>query len=662
MFHSGRASAPRWGFVARFMSAYGMFGCLITACIALTCASASRAQASATADTTFAGDWQHGGRILWDWPGTANAAGFIVGADGFYGLWDVPALGASHLRLTRTSFAGTPSAGWPAEGIVVCDDTTGQSAPHLVSDGGNGVFVSWQDARDSSRVRLQHVLENGSLAPGWPTDGRPVPGGRRPIRYRIVADLSGGLLIAWESGEVDLRDNSIYVTKLLANATVDPAWPADGLLVIDGDGSHYPTSSIAYTMNSLHPGLNGSAWIGYSSNSSCSGHCNPNDYLTVKCIGVSGLISGVTDSADIQWRYTYGDGVGGIYDYWKWMGDVILERRDLRVAVGALWYLTVPPDMGLLVDSVHGVYGQIGNRLYHYGADGTPNPDWGGASGYSPVTPPGSYALHFALDGAGGGLAIWEDYRTYPAGGPDLYAAYLQSDGSLTSGWPAAGLPVVTSTPGLVYRGMLSIGDRRTIVLWTAPDRLDRTYWGQALSPNQPVPVQASLVSSAATPNRVSLRWFAPGSSNERLTVERRDEGDWRSIGECTSDGSGNFDFEDERIEPGRDYSYRLSDGRSSWGFATVSVPSAWRLAMAAPAGNPVREVASLRLTMPDDRPVNLSVFDVGGRRVAHWPGLRAGAGERRHDIDVRRWAPGVYLCRLDCGSERRLTRFVVAH
>ena len=90
------------------------------------------------------------------------------------------------------------------------------------------------------------------------------------------------------------------------------------------------------------------------------------------------------------------------------------------------------------------------------------------------------------------------------------------------------------------------------------------------------------------------------------------------------------------------------------------------RLALHAPAPNPIRDRARLAFEVPHRSDVALEVFDLRGARVRtlaigpHEPGRYGAEWDVRGD-DGRTVAPGVYLVRLRAGSANELRKLVVA-
>src|SRR5262245_29069847 len=132
-------------------------------------------------------------------------------------------------------------ADWPTSpttNLPVCTATGNQGTPAITTDMAGGAYMVWQDARVSSDVNIyaQHVLSTGVLDPGWPLDGLLVCGAAaNQLVPQSVSDGAGGVLVAWTDFRSGLGD--IYAHHVLANGTLDPAWPADGLAVCNATGT-----------------------------------------------------------------------------------------------------------------------------------------------------------------------------------------------------------------------------------------------------------------------------------------------------------------------------------------------------------------------------------------------------------------------------------------
>ena len=75
---------------------------------------------------------------------------------------------------------------------------------------------------------------------------------------------------------------------------------------------------------------------------------------------------------------------------------------------------------------------------------------------------------------------------------------------------------------------------------------------------------------------------------------------------------------------------------------------------------NPVRERATLVLRLAERSPVAVEVVDVLGRVVLRRDAAAYGPGEHPLVLDAARWPSGVYVVRVEAGSERRSRRITV--
>src|SRR6185436_369524 len=151
---------------------------------------------------------------------------------GFFMAWQdtrnapTPDVYAQHVRVN-----GTLAAGWTANGVAVCTAAEHQLFPSVSPDGHGGLLVSWEDVRNGSTydIYAHHIRADGSLDPAWLAGGNPITqAAANQTRARVQAEPSGGAFVAW----IDARAGSIpalYAQHVLANGSLDPAWPASDL-------------------------------------------------------------------------------------------------------------------------------------------------------------------------------------------------------------------------------------------------------------------------------------------------------------------------------------------------------------------------------------------------------------------------------------------------
>lgn len=143
-------------------------------------------------------------------------------------------LGHLSLWLYHVLSNGTLDPAWPAGGLEL-PGPTNASKPQLQPDGAGGVFVMHEDEPIStSRTAVHHVLANGTLDPAWPSNGAPVQVSGSMTESRFIADGTGGVIAAWAQPSGEFH---VYAMRLLAGGSPDPAWPATGVNLVSAPHS-----------------------------------------------------------------------------------------------------------------------------------------------------------------------------------------------------------------------------------------------------------------------------------------------------------------------------------------------------------------------------------------------------------------------------------------
>jgi len=183
------------------------------------------------------------GAALWPgpYPGPALVPGPNVdvggiaaladGAGGAFFTWlDRREAGDPDLYLQHVGAAGAIAPGWPAGGVQVCGAPGGQFEPHVAPDGTGGAIVVWRDERDgTSRLYANGVVAAGTLAPGIPADGRPLPSSDLDDRFvNLASDGQGGSFVVRE-GLTPVFAGISHLYRLDATMQPHPGWPAEGI-------------------------------------------------------------------------------------------------------------------------------------------------------------------------------------------------------------------------------------------------------------------------------------------------------------------------------------------------------------------------------------------------------------------------------------------------
>lgn len=571
---------------------------------------------------------------------------------------------------------GTSDPRWPADGQVVSDASGLQAYPVLTGDGAGGVIIAWFDADLGAEYTLR-LLADGSRAPGWPANGKPLcpVAGSSQREPAIVADGAGGAIVAWWASEDSpFTVERVYAQHLLADGSLDPAWPAGGRLLSPRGGTQENPVAVS-------DGGGGAIVAWQDSRDAGSG------ILAQHVLANGALDPAWPDSGRVlgagggQWPAIAPDGAGGAFVAWMDQRDVPAAALQASRAAGAASLASPRVPLGMPVRALranalapYAVTSASGWDIYahHVSISGALDPAW--PSNGMPVCVAARTQWFPVIrgDGAGSAYVAWQDFRNDSSGSfavADVFVQHVRGGAGVDPAWPAGGLtpcavPGYRYAPSLAGDGVGGIicafGDART----DAPGLYAQHVLPSAqLGDEQPVPALAALVAASVVDGCVQLRWHAPGSTGGAATLYRRtDDTDWRSIGAVEFDGEGLAISEDCAIEGGRRYGYEL--GMIAGGSETLSL-AAWIDTPQTTASshlrvrNPVQGgMLDASFTLASPRAVTVDLFDVSGRRVASAQSS-ATVGEQRVKLaTASSLEPGLYLVRV--GLERPVSSRVV--
>ena len=200
----------------------------------------------------LARSWPAGGVPVCWVNGNQDAPGIVPdGSGGAIVVWQDSRNGSfEEVYAQRVSAAGAIAPGWPADGKPVCSLPSApgltrysgyrvQRYSSVVTDGSGGALIAWQDARsDTGDIYVQHLLPDGSLAPGWPENGLQVctaPGNQ--VAPSLAPDGAGGAFVTWQ----DARSGSgwkVYAQHVTGSGGIASGWAADGVPLCTAPGDH----------------------------------------------------------------------------------------------------------------------------------------------------------------------------------------------------------------------------------------------------------------------------------------------------------------------------------------------------------------------------------------------------------------------------------------
>ena len=163
--------------------------------------------------------WPDDGRVVSAGPGAQHRLGLAAdGAGGAIVAWEDDPENDTDISAQHLTESGVLDPQWPSAGLVLCAAAGEQGSPVIASDGAGGAIVAWSDFRNGTDYDLYmtRVLASGTLAPGWPADGRPLCAAAGHQLKPVLASVAKGIVVAaWEDSrggsESDVRALRIAV-------------------------------------------------------------------------------------------------------------------------------------------------------------------------------------------------------------------------------------------------------------------------------------------------------------------------------------------------------------------------------------------------------------------------------------------------------------------
>ena len=169
--------------------------------------------------------------------GTTGGADAAVSADGDFGavvVWTERAVGLRATRAQRLDFTGARL--WGADGVALGTDTTVSSRPQAAVVPSDGAYVLRLDRRNGTLTGIDRALAlfrvdgSGALGAGWPAEGLLL-GDNTVSSHRLLADGNGGAYVIWQQSEIlsnDAIGRGVRMTRILADGSAAPGWSLAG--------------------------------------------------------------------------------------------------------------------------------------------------------------------------------------------------------------------------------------------------------------------------------------------------------------------------------------------------------------------------------------------------------------------------------------------------
>ena len=209
-------------------------------------------------------------------------------------------------------------AAWGAQGRPLCTASGNQGVTTIVSDGAGGAIVAWNDTRAGNfDVYAMRVLSDGSLAPGWTTNGVPIAAGAfHQTNAVALPDGQHGAYLAWQDQRNGV-DYDIYYQRVLATGALSSSLPATGaalciqpgiqarpMIVSDGSGG------ALVEWHDKRDGANSAVYVNHATATGADGSW-PANGLAVR------IETGEYFQGLVSFRGFASDGAGGAIAAWQ---------------------------------------------------------------------------------------------------------------------------------------------------------------------------------------------------------------------------------------------------------------------------------------------------------------------------------------------------------
>ncbi|UCF04092.1 MAG: T9SS type A sorting domain-containing protein [bacterium] len=342
------------------------------------------------------------------------------GAEGVLITWRIDQA-ATHGDIFAQKIDSNGNGLWSLGGVPVCTNDYVQLRPRIASDGAGGAIIVWEDLRDDYQYKAYAQRLDASGAPLWIADGIPLcPDSTGQQYLQITPDGSGGAIVAWEDWRSGTESN-IYAQRVYSNGFL--LWGSSGVAVCTADYNQPRPRGCS-------DGSQGAilAWWDYRDFPFRSIYAQRIDASGTTRWTTNGV--GVVDYGGSHNAFCIGsDGSGGAIIVFDDLHDIMAQRFD-------------PNGIRLWTDN--------GATICNLGSNQT-----------SP---------HLTPDGAGGAIFTWDDDRS---GNQDIYAQHLDGDG--VERWVTNGVPLCDTTEHQRVPRIVSDGTGYAICTWQ--DSRTGTNW-----------------------------------------------------------------------------------------------------------------------------------------------------------------------------------------
>jgi hypothetical protein len=182
-------------------------------------------------DGSIHAGWTANGEVICTATGSQTNPQIISdGSGGAIITWEDSRGADTDIYAQRIDSDGSIHAGWTANGEVICTATGNQAAPQLISDGSGGAIITWRDDRVAGTdIYAQRIDSDGSIHAGWTANGEAVCAAvSTQDNPQLISDGGGGAIITWEDDRGAGADTDIYAQRIDGDGSIFAGWAANG--------------------------------------------------------------------------------------------------------------------------------------------------------------------------------------------------------------------------------------------------------------------------------------------------------------------------------------------------------------------------------------------------------------------------------------------------
>lgn len=177
------------------------------------------------------------GNMMWDSDGvaisTAASTQAIHGiiSDGKGGaiiVWTDKRSGGWHVYAQRVNALGNVL--WTPDGLSIVPGATQQFEPRIISDGGGGAIIAWDDTRSGFKTDIYAQRVNATGILQWLANGVPIcTETQDKLHPEMAPDGAGGAIITWYDQRLGYLDINIYAQRVDSSGAVQ--WIENGVTI-----------------------------------------------------------------------------------------------------------------------------------------------------------------------------------------------------------------------------------------------------------------------------------------------------------------------------------------------------------------------------------------------------------------------------------------------